>query len=97
MGLLGAEKHPWPKPSLRSPAAALSEPAESWPNVATLRTLLAAAAQRKAQGGEDTILFIDEIQPFQQSQQDILLRLSEDGTIVFSSGRQRTNPFLFHQ
>lgn len=63
-------------------------------NVQTLRTLLAAAVQRKALDGTETILFIDEIHHFNKSQQDILLPFVEDGSITLI-GATTHNPFFF--
>ena len=63
-------------------------------NVATLRALLAKAADCQAKAGEATILFIDEIHHFNKSQQDILLPFVEDGTITLI-GATTHNPFFF--
>jgi putative ATPase len=63
-------------------------------NVQTLRGLLAAAVQRKALDGSETILFIDEIHHFNKSQQDILLPFVEDGSITLI-GATTHNPFFF--
>ena len=42
-------------------------------NVADMRRVLAAAANRLANTGQPTILFIDEIHRFNKAQQDVLL------------------------
>ena len=63
-------------------------------NVATLRTLLAAAQQRRSREGERTLLFVDEIHHFNKSQQDILLPGVEDGTVTLI-GATTHNPFFF--
>lgn len=63
-------------------------------NVATLRTILAAADHRKRTEGVETILFIDEIHHFNKSQQDILLPHVEDGTVTLI-GATTHNPFFF--
>jgi putative ATPase len=63
-------------------------------NVAVLRTMLAAAAQRRETDGGETILFIDEIHHFNKSQQDILLPFVEDGSITLI-GATTHNPFFF--
>jgi putative ATPase len=63
-------------------------------NVAGLRALLAAAKQRQATDGVETILFIDEIHHFNKSQQDILLPHVEDGTVTLI-GATTHNPFFF--
>jgi putative ATPase len=63
-------------------------------NVAALRVILAAAKQRQATEGVETILFIDEIHHFNKSQQDILLPHVEDGTVTLI-GATTHNPFFF--
>lgn len=63
-------------------------------NVATLRTILAAAQHRKRTDQVETILFIDEIHHFNKSQQDILLPHVEDGTVTLI-GATTHNPFFF--
>jgi putative ATPase len=63
-------------------------------NVATLRSVLAAARQRHDSDGTRTILFIDEIHHFNKSQQDILLPHVEDGTVTLI-GATTHNPFFF--
>ncbi len=51
-------------------------------NVETLRGLMRQAAYRKANGGGDTILFVDEIHRFNKAQQDVLLHDVEKGAIT---------------
>jgi putative ATPase len=63
-------------------------------NVASLRTVLAAARQRQVSEGVETILFIDEIHHFNKSQQDILLPHVEEGTVTLI-GATTHNPFFF--
>ncbi|MEI6149135.1 MAG: replication-associated recombination protein A [bacterium] len=63
-------------------------------NVATLRSVLAAAKQRQVTEGAETILFVDEIHHFNKSQQDILLPHVEDGTVTLI-GATTHNPFFF--
>ena len=48
-------------------------------NVAEMRRVIAAAANRLRTSGQKTILFIDEIHHFNKAQQDILLPDVEDG------------------
>ncbi|MGD0536737.1 MAG: replication-associated recombination protein A [Verrucomicrobiota bacterium] len=63
-------------------------------NVADLRRELAAAANRLANGGAFTILFIDEIHRFNKAQQDVLLPDVESG-VVRLIGATTHNPFFF--
>jgi putative ATPase len=63
-------------------------------NVADLRRELAAAANRLANGGPFTILFIDEIHRFNKAQQDVLLPDVESG-VVRLIGATTHNPFFF--
>ena len=63
-------------------------------NVADMRRVLGAAANRLANTGQSTILFIDEIHRFNKAQQDILLPDVEGG-IVRLIGATTHNPFLF--
>lgn len=60
--------------------------------VADIRTICDRA--RNELGGKGTILFIDEIHRFNKSQQDVLLPLVEDGTIVLI-GATTHNPNFF--
>ncbi|GAB4176735.1 MAG: replication-associated recombination protein A [Wenzhouxiangellaceae bacterium] len=57
---------------------------------AELRKLFAQAAQRRAEG-RGTLLFIDELHRFNRAQQDALLPVVEDGTIVLV-GATTENP-----
>lgn len=63
-------------------------------NVADLRRELAAAANRLANSGPFTILFIDEIHRFNKAQQDVLLPDVESG-VVRLIGATTHNPFFF--
>lgn len=50
-------------------------------NVADIRRVVATAANRLANTGQKTILFIDEIHRFNKAQQDVLLPDVENGTV----------------
>ena len=63
-------------------------------NVADMRRVLATAANRLANSGATTLLFIDEIHRFNKSQQDTLLPDVENG-IVRLIGATTHNPFFF--
>src|SRR6202789_2943948 len=63
-------------------------------NVADMRRVLAAAANRQANKGQSTILFIDEIHRFNKSQQDVLLPDVESGVVRLISATTH-NPFFF--
>jgi putative ATPase len=63
-------------------------------NVAEMRRVLATAANRLANTGEPTILFIDEIHRFNKAQQDVLLPDVEAG-VVRLIGATTHNPFFF--
>src|SRR5678816_1762099 len=63
-------------------------------NVADMRRVLAGAANRLANTGQPTILFIDEIHRFNKSQQDVLLPDVEAG-VVRLIGATTHNPFFF--
>lgn len=63
-------------------------------NVADMRRELAAAANRRANTGRATILFIDEIHRFTRAQQDVLLPDVENG-VVRLIGATTHNPFFF--
>src|SRR6059058_3819999 len=63
-------------------------------NVADMRRVLAAAANRLENSGQSTILFIDEIHRFNKSQQDVLLPDVENG-VVRLIGATTHNPFFF--
>lgn len=63
-------------------------------NVAEMRRVLTAAANRRQNTGQTTILFIDEIHRFNKAQQDVLLPDVENG-IVRLIGATTHNPFFF--
>jgi putative ATPase len=63
-------------------------------NVAEMRRVLAAAANRLANTGQPTLLFIDEIHRFNKAQQDVLLPDVESG-VVRLIGATTHNPFFF--
>ena len=63
-------------------------------NVADMRRVLSAAANRLENTGASTILFIDEIHRFNKSQQDVLLPDVESG-VVKLIGATTHNPFFF--
>ena len=63
-------------------------------NVADMRRVLSAAANRLENKGQPTILFIDEIHRFNKSQQDVLLPDVESG-VVKLIGATTHNPFFF--
>jgi putative ATPase len=63
-------------------------------NVADMRRVLSAAANRLQNTGQSTILFIDEIHRFNKAQQDVLLPDVEGG-IVKLIGATTHNPFFF--
>ena len=63
-------------------------------NVADLRRVIAAAANRLARHGEKTILFIDEIHRWNKAQQDVLLPDVERGTVRLI-GATTHNPFFY--
>jgi putative ATPase len=63
-------------------------------NVADMRRVLATAANRLANTGQPTILFIDEIHRFNKAQQDVLLPDVESG-VVRLIGATTHNPFFF--
>ncbi len=63
-------------------------------NVADLRRVIAAAANRLANTGQKTILFIDEIHRFNKAQQDVLLPDVENGTVRLI-GATTHNPFFY--
>ena len=63
-------------------------------NVADMRRVLSGAANRLANTGTSTILFIDEIHRFNKSQQDVLLPDVESG-VVRLIGATTHNPFFF--
>jgi len=63
-------------------------------NVADLRRVIAAAANRLTNKGEKTILFIDEIHRWNKAQQDVLLPDVERGTVRLI-GATTHNPFFY--
>ncbi len=63
-------------------------------NVADIRRVIAGAANRLANTGQRTILFIDEIHRFNKAQQDVLLPDVENGTIRLI-GATTHNPFFY--
>jgi putative ATPase len=63
-------------------------------NVADMRRVLSAAANRLENTGASTILFIDEIHRFNKAQQDVLLPDVESGVIKLI-GATTHNPFFF--
>src|ERR1044072_3255782 len=63
-------------------------------NVADMRRVLSAAANRLENTGQPTILFIDEIHRFNKAQQDVLLPDVEAG-VVRLIGATTHNPFFF--
>ena len=63
-------------------------------NVGDMRRVLSTAANRLANSGATTLLFIDEIHRFNKSQQDTLLPDVENGTVRLV-GATTHNPFFF--
>ena len=63
-------------------------------NVGDMRRVLSSAANRLANKGQSTILFIDEIHRFNKAQQDVLLPDVEGG-VVRLIGATTHNPFFF--
>ena len=63
-------------------------------NVADMRRVLAGAANRLANTGQPTMLFIDEIHRFNKAQQDVLLPDVEGGAVRLI-GATTHNPFFF--
>src|SRR5882724_1297209 len=63
-------------------------------NVADMRRVLSAAANRLENIGRPTLLFIDEIHRFNKAQQDVLLPDVESG-VVRLIGATTHNPFFF--
>ena len=63
-------------------------------NVADIRRVISTAANRLANTGQKTILFIDEIHRFNKAQQDVLLPDVENGTIRLI-GATTHNPFFY--
>ena len=63
-------------------------------NVAEMRRVIAAVANRLRTSGQKTILFIDEIHHFNKAQQDILLPDVESGNLRLI-GATTYNPFFY--
>ena len=63
-------------------------------NVAEMRRVVAAAANRLRTSGKKTILFVDEIHHFNKAQQDILLPDVESGSLRLI-GATTYNPFFY--
>ena len=63
-------------------------------NVADIRRVVASAANRLANAGQKTILFIDEIHRFNKAQQDVLLPDVENGTVRLI-GATTHNPLFY--
>ena len=63
-------------------------------NVADMRKVVAAAANRIRTSGQKTILFVDEIHHFNKAQQDILLPDVESGNLRLV-GATTYNPFFY--
>ncbi len=63
-------------------------------NVAEMRRVIAAAANRLRTSGQKTILFVDEIHHFNKAQQDILLPDVEAGSLRLI-GATTYNPFFY--
>jgi len=63
-------------------------------NVADIRRVVAQAGNRLQNGGEKTILFIDEIHRFNKAQQDVLLPDVESGLLRLI-GATTHNPFFY--
>jgi replication-associated recombination protein RarA len=63
-------------------------------NVAEMRRVIAAAANRLRTSGKKTILFVDEIHHFNKAQQDILLPDVEAGNLRLI-GATTYNPFFY--
>lgn len=63
-------------------------------NVAEMRKVVAAAAQRRRISNQKTILFVDEIHHFNKAQQDILLPDVESGNLRLI-GATTYNPFFY--
>src|SRR5205814_3316005 len=61
--------------------------------VKEVRAILDAAKERLANGGQRTVLFLDEIHRFNRAQQDILLGDVEAGLIILI-GATTENPFF---
>ncbi len=63
-------------------------------NIADLRKVVSSAANRLANTGQKTILFVDEIHRWNKAQQDVLLPDVERGTVRLI-GATTENPFFY--
>ena len=63
-------------------------------NIADLRKVVSSAANRLANAGQKTILFVDEIHRWNKAQQDVLLPDVERGTVRLI-GATTENPFFY--
>jgi putative ATPase len=63
-------------------------------NVAEMRRVVAAAANRRRNAGKKTIVFVDEIHHFNKTQQDVLLPDVESGNLRLI-GATTYNPFFY--
>jgi putative ATPase len=63
-------------------------------NVAEMRRVVAAAANRRKNAGKKTIVFVDEIHHFNKTQQDVLLPDVESGNLRLI-GATTYNPFFY--
>ena len=59
--------------------------------VKEIRGVIAEAKHRRAEYGEDCVLFVDEVHRFNKSQQDAFLPYVENGTVIFV-GATTENP-----
>ena len=59
--------------------------------VKDIREVIAEAKRRRAERGEDCVLFVDEVHRFNKSQQDAFLPHVENGTVIFI-GATTENP-----
>ena len=59
--------------------------------VKDIREVIAEARRRRAERGEDCVLFVDEVHRFNKSQQDAFLPHVENGTVIFV-GATTENP-----
>ena len=86
------------KTSLATVIAAMSKAKFEQVNAASvgvkeIREVLSEARQRLEDGGQRTILFVDELHRFNRVQQDILLSDVEDGVVILI-GATTENPFF---
>ena len=73
--------------------AAFEQLSASAHGVRDVREVLDRARRRLEEGGERTVLFLDEIHRFNKAQQDALLPAAEDGTVILV-GATTENPFF---